>query len=112
ILSHDAVPKAIDGEVDPARLDEIPRYDYLLSFAFDASAQDELFYTQRFNVAATAAREMSEGPETALAASLAQFAAIDVALWDDLKPLSAAREANLSPDDRTIVLNAVKVFTE
>lgn len=112
ILAQNVLPRVEDGKVDPARIEELMLYDYELKFAFDAAAQDEITYTRYEPVipGSTAATEALE-PAT-LATRLAQYQAIDEALWADVLVLrlwdSIDPDAGLS----AITGNALKIFAD
>lgn len=107
VLSHDTIPQVADGTADPEQLEALTKYDYVLSFAFDAAAQDDLYYEPTYNVAPPAKATKADDETTALAPLLAQFAAVDTPLWEDLLKLRDLKGA-----DEAIVLNAVQVFTK
>lgn len=108
VLSHDVRPRVADGKVDAARLGDVMLYDYNLKFAFDAAAQDEIFYTRHSDDDAMARLSGDD----ALARHLAQYQAIDAPLWDDVFRLRGWNDPFPPEDKRQIVVQAVAIFAE
>ncbi|MEP6276355.1 LysM peptidoglycan-binding domain-containing protein [Hyphomonas sp.] len=112
VLDHGVAPRVADSKVDPAKIEDALFYDYRLRFAFDASAQDEISYT-RYEPGAfdTQAQDEDEpvGVE-ALAETLAQFTAIEEALFEDILIMRTWNGRPGGDAEAKIALNAVEIF--
>lgn len=112
ILSQAVRPWVADGKVDPAKLDQLMRYDYELKFAFDSAAQDEITYTRyEATVPGLVPLAPAQGAST-LADRLAQYQAVDEALWTDILVLRAWDSIDSDADQRKITGNAIKIFAD
>lgn len=110
VLRHDAVAQVRDGHVDPRQLGKVAVYDYTLAFAFDAAAQDDVFYVPDY-LESDSEVPIDGGEEPAvLPQLLAQYGAIDAALWADLCGLRGW--AASSVDDAPWLTIAMQIFTE
>ncbi|MEL7444837.1 MAG: LysM domain-containing protein [Pseudomonadota bacterium] len=113
ILTHDVFPEIKDGDVVPADIGKIMFYDYRLRFAFDAAAQDEISYT-RYEPDADDLSEKDPldppPPGVALAYTLAQFQAIEEAMFDDILIMRKWDDQPMGDTDEKVVRNAINIF--
>lgn len=113
VLDHWVAPTVEDGHVNPARIEDVLFYDYRLRFAFDASSQDEITYTRyepSISINEDGVDELTAFE--ALAYKLAQFQAIEKALFDDIVIMRSWDGLEPGEGPRKVVGNAVQIFSD
>ncbi|WP_017931785.1 LysM peptidoglycan-binding domain-containing protein [Robiginitomaculum antarcticum] len=112
ILSHDVLPVVKDGKVDPDKLFEATQFNYLMTFSFEAATQDEIAYIPHYNVVKDGPSVAAVTDDVKLAHVLAQYQAIDAALWEDLSKLAYLAAGRSDEVDPAILTCAVTIFCE
>ncbi len=111
VLSHGVRPQVEDGKVDPTRLEEIMllRLQPEVRLRRRGAGRDLLYPV----VGEDGARDADGGEQDdSLARNLAQYQAIDAALWDDVFRLRGWNDPFPPEDQRPIVTQAVAIFAE
>ncbi len=112
ILSQSVTPQVKDGQADPQDLGRLMVYDYHLGFAFDAAPQDELSYALNDDppLHQSTPSEPGDYKSWSLAEWLAQYQAVDAALWQDIDRLSGVTDQSLPAWERPVVTQALQNF--